>query len=83
MEVPRLGEELELQQPAYTTAIATWDPSCIFDPHHSSQQHLILNSLSEARDQTRKLMVASWIRFCYTINEYELVAQENILKILQ
>ena len=26
MEVPRLGVELELQPPAYTTAIATQDP---------------------------------------------------------
>ena len=29
MEVPRLGAELELQLPAYTTAIATWDPNHI------------------------------------------------------
>ena len=27
MEVPRLGIELELQLPAYTTATATWDPA--------------------------------------------------------
>ena len=32
--------------------------------HHSSWQHQILNPLSEARDQTRNLMVSSWIRFC-------------------
>ena len=29
MEVPRLGVELELQLPAYTTATATQDLSCI------------------------------------------------------
>ena len=29
MEVPRLGVTLELQLPAYTTAVATLDPSCI------------------------------------------------------
>ena len=34
--VPRLGVELELQLPAYTTAIAMLDLSCVFDLHHSS-----------------------------------------------
>ena len=29
--------------------------------HHSSQQRQILNPLSKARDQTRNLMVPSWI----------------------
>ena len=52
MEVPRLGVESELQLLAYTTATATWDPSRICDPHHSSQQRWILNPLSEARDGT-------------------------------
>ena len=45
MEVPRLGDELELQ-PAYTTVMAMWDPSCICDLHcslqHGLQQHQIL-----------------------------------------
>ena len=36
VEVPRLGVELELQLQAYTTALATWDPSCVCDLHHSS-----------------------------------------------
>ena len=35
-EVPRLGVEPEQQLPAYTTAIATWDPSHICNLHHSS-----------------------------------------------
>ena len=56
MEIPRLGVELELQLPAYTTATATWDLSCIFDLHHSSQQHQILHPLNEARDRTQVLM---------------------------
>ena len=50
MEVPRLGVILELQQPAYTTATATWDRSRICDLHHSLRQHWILNPLREARD---------------------------------
>ena len=52
MEVFRLEVESELQPPAYTTATATPDPSCISDLHHSLGQHRILNPLSEAKDQT-------------------------------
>ena len=37
MEVSRLGVELELQLPAYTTARATGDPSPVRNLHHSSQ----------------------------------------------
>ena len=48
------------------TATATRDPSHVCDLHHSSQQCQILNPLSEARDQTRNLMVSSWIHFCFT-----------------
>ena len=61
MEVPRLEVELELQLLAYTTATATQDLSHVCDLHRSSWQHQILNPLSEARDQTRNLMVPSWI----------------------
>ena len=63
MEVPRLGVKPELQLSAYTTAIATEDPSRIYNLHHSPWQHLIINPLSEARDQTSVLMHASWV--CY------------------
>jgi len=38
MEGPRLGVELELQMPAYTTATARQDPSHICDLNHSSWQ---------------------------------------------
>ena len=51
-EIPRLGVSLELQLLAYTTAMATLDPSYICDVHHSSQQPWILNPLREAGDQT-------------------------------
>ena len=63
-EVSRLGYKSELQLLAYTTATAMQDPSCIFDLHHSSQQHQILNPLSKARDGTHDFIVPSWICFC-------------------
>ena len=69
LEVPRLGVELELQLPAYATATAMQNPSHVCDLHHSSQQHQILNPLSEARDWTHNLMVPSWIRFCCSTTE--------------
>ena len=56
MEVPRLGVESELWQPAYATGTATPDPSHICCLQHSSEQHWILNPLSEAKDRTRVLM---------------------------
>ena len=56
MEVPRLGVKSKLQLPAYATAMATPDPSCICDPRHSLQQCQILNPLSEARDCAHILM---------------------------
>ena len=64
MDVPRLRVELELQLPVYTIATAMRDPNRICDPHHSSWQHRILNSLSKARDQTPVLMVTSQVRYC-------------------
>ena len=63
MEVPRLGVESELQLPAYTTATATPDLSCVCDLHQGSRQRRILNLLSEARDRSRNLVVPSWIHF--------------------
>ena len=68
MEVPRLGVESELQLPAYATAAAKQDPSCICDLHHNSWQLQILNPLSEAKDWTLILMDSRWIYFhCTTI----------------
>ena len=57
MEVPRLGVKSELQLLAYTTAITTWDPTCVCNPHYSSQQCWILNPLNEARDWTPILRI--------------------------
>ena len=63
MEVPRLGIELELQLPAYTTATALQDLSHVYKLHHSSWQHWILNPLRKAGDGTYSLMDASQIHF--------------------
>ena len=45
VEVPVLGAELELQLQAYTTAMATLDPSCTFNLRHRFWQHWIFNPL--------------------------------------
>ena len=63
MEVPSLGVESELQQPAYTTATATWDPSHVCDLQCNSGQPRLGNPLSEVRNQIRSLMDTSWARY--------------------
>ena len=68
MEVPRLGVTSELQLLASTTDTATQDLSHICDLHHSSQQHQILNPLSEVMDQTCILTDTSRVRYhCATM----------------
>ena len=59
MEIPRLGVEVELQLPAYTTATATQELSRVWDLCHSLRQCWI-NTLRGARDQTCILMDTSW-----------------------
>ena len=63
MEVPRLGVESEQQLPAYATATAMLDLSCICDLCHRSRQHQILHPLSEARNRIYILMGTSWIHY--------------------
>ena len=64
MEVSGLGDESELQLPAYATARP--DLSRICDLHHSSQQHWILNPLRKARDRTCIiLMDTSWVHYLW------------------
>ena len=65
MEVPRLGVEMELQLPAYTTATAMSDSTG--SDEHSSPQHWILNPLSGGRDQTHILMYTSRVPSCYLL----------------
>ena len=69
MEVPRLGVKSEVQLLAYTISTAMLDLSHVCDPHYSSQQPRILNSLSEARDRTCVLMDTSQIGFLLSHNE--------------
>ena len=61
MEIPGLGVKLELQLPACATTTAMRDLTFVCNPRHSLWQHLILNPLSEARDQTLILMATSWV----------------------
>ena len=63
MDVPMLGVKSELQLLVYTTAMATPDPSHVFNLHCSSQQPWILNPLSEVRDQTHILIDTMRVRF--------------------
>ena len=64
MEVPpRLGVKSELQLLVYAIATAMQDPSHICDLHYSSQQHKILDLLSEAKDRIQILMDSNLV--CY------------------
>ena len=67
MEVPRLGVEAELQPPAYATDTAMWDPSHVFNLHHSSRQHRILNPMSEAKNWTCVFMDTSQVCYCWAM----------------
>ena len=65
MEVPKLGVELELQLPAYTTATATPDPSCVCELHHSSwQHHPLTHGVRPGIEPT-----SSWIRVRFFTTE--------------
>jgi len=59
MEVPRLEVKSELQLLAYTTATAMQDLSRVCNLHYSSPQCWILNTLSEAKDQTH-ILIGYW-----------------------
>ena len=89
MDVPRLGAESELQLQAYTIVTAMPDLSHVFDLHHSSQQHRILNPLSGARDQTCILGDTSQVHFhqatrgtpcTWTLLSHSLSEHNGILK---
>ena len=53
---------------AYTTTVATMDPSHIFKLHCSSWQHGILNPLSRARDWTRISWILVGFLACWATN---------------
>ena len=59
------------------------DLSCVCDLHHSSLQHLILNQLREAKDQTCNLMVTNRIHFrCATMGTPIFLPTYVLMKIL-
>jgi len=60
-EVPKLAVESELQMPAYTTATAMPDPSCICNLCRSLWQGPTLNPLSKPRGQIHIVMDISWV----------------------
>ena len=81
-----LGVKLELQLLATATATATQDLSCIFDLHHNSQQHQMLNPLSESRDQTNLLKEPkhySRVRYCHNRNSKRLFFLNHNIAILK
>ena len=83
MEVPRLGVKWKLKLPAYTTAIAMQDPSCVCNLHHSSWHYRIPNPLSKARDRTCVLMDTSWIHFlCVRTGTPKLYISTSTISIL-
>ena len=56
MEVAGSGVESELQLPAYARAIATPDPSCIWDLSAACDNVVSLTHWGEAKDQTQILV---------------------------
>ena len=63
IEVSRLVVKSELQLPAYTTAAAMQDLSCVCDLHYSSRQCPLLNPVSDTRDWT--CILVDTIQVCY------------------
>ena len=62
MEVPRLGVKLELLLLSLPQSHSNMGSELHLRPTPQPQQCRILNPQSQARDQTRNLMVPSWIR---------------------
>ena len=65
MEVPRLGSNQSCSHQPLPQPQQWQDLSHICNLHHSSQQHQILNPLSEASDQNHILMDTSRVRYCW------------------
>ena len=72
MEVPGAVAELEGQQQAAVTAVATPDLSCVCDLHYSSGQYRILSPWSEARDRTCVLVDTGQVLNPLNHNRYSL-----------
>ena len=79
VEVPRPGVRLELWPLVYTTTTATPDLSRVFDLHHSSCQHRILNPVSKTRDRTLEPACSCiLVRFISAEPQWELLKNTNI-----
>ena len=63
LEISKLGVQLEMYPPAYTTATTPPDPSGIFNLYHSSCKCWVLNPLRGVLDGTRVLMYTSQVCF--------------------
>ena len=50
--ISQAGGRIRAAAESYAIVTVTWDPSRIWDLYHSSQQYLILTTLSEVRNQT-------------------------------
>ena len=72
MYVPRLEIQQEPPPPAYSTAIAMQDLSCVCDLHCSSWQCRNLNPLSETRYWTCILVDPSWVHYPWSTTELPL-----------
>ena len=62
MDVPRLGFQIRAAVAGLHHSHSNLGSEPRLQSTHSSRQRQILNPLSEARDRTRVLMDASWVR---------------------
>ena len=77
MEVPGLGDELELQLQANVTATATPDASHIFELCHSLQQCQILNPQAMPGIQPTSLQIRGQVLILLSHNENSLFCSSS------
>ena len=64
LKFPKLVVESELQLPAYTTATAMPDSSCIWNLHHSSVQCWILNPQRPGMEPATSWFLVGFVNHC-------------------
>ena len=72
METPRLGVELEVQLQAYATATATWDPSHVYNLHHSSTAMPDPQPTHQMRPGIEPASSGTLVRFISAVPQQEL-----------